>query len=121
MIPCDWMGMVMMRSETRCTRSTNGTNTIRPGPPRAIPDTPQPEDHGALVLLENAHGQRDTYQHHDYQRYDHIDDGHVASFGMRMEGPPAKPPPHSERGGRRDPLPNVRAFAQQRWSAPRRA
>src|SRR6185437_3469784 len=32
MIPCDWIGMVTIRSDTRCTRSTNGAMKIRPGP-----------------------------------------------------------------------------------------
>jgi hypothetical protein len=29
-------------------------------PPLAVPDTPQPEDHGALVLLDNPHRQRNA-------------------------------------------------------------
>ena len=28
MMPCDWMGMVTMRSETRCSRSATGTMTF---------------------------------------------------------------------------------------------
>src|SRR4051812_41143506 len=32
MIPCDWIGMVTIRSDTRWTWSTNGTITMTPGP-----------------------------------------------------------------------------------------
>ena len=32
MIPWDWIGIVMIRSDTRCTRSTNGTMNNNPGP-----------------------------------------------------------------------------------------
>ena len=78
-------------------------------PAGAILDAPQPEHHGALVLLENPNRQRDTSSTTRGQRNNHIDD-HVASFGTRMERPPAKPPTHKERGGPGDLLLNVRAF-----------
>jgi hypothetical protein len=32
MIPCDWIGMVTIRSDTLCTWLMNGANTISPGP-----------------------------------------------------------------------------------------
>ena len=32
MMPCDWIGIVTIRSETRRMRCTNGTTKIRPGP-----------------------------------------------------------------------------------------
>src|SRR5438270_11190027 len=32
MIPCDWIGIVTIRNETRRMRCTNGTTEIRPGP-----------------------------------------------------------------------------------------
>jgi hypothetical protein len=35
MIPCDWIGIVTIRNETRRMRCTNGTTKIRPGP-RAV-------------------------------------------------------------------------------------
>jgi hypothetical protein len=38
MIPCDWIGIVTIRSETRWTRSTSGMMKITPGP-RAPPLT----------------------------------------------------------------------------------
>ena len=31
MMPCDWMGMVTIRSETRCRTSTNGMISRSPG------------------------------------------------------------------------------------------
>jgi hypothetical protein len=38
MIPCDWIGIVTIRNDTRRMRWANGTTKISPGP-RALPVT----------------------------------------------------------------------------------
>jgi hypothetical protein len=40
MIPCDWIGIVTIRNETRRMRCTNGTTKIKPGPRASLSTFP---------------------------------------------------------------------------------
>ena len=63
-MPWDWIGIVTIRSDTRRSTSTNGT--IRRQPGLADPDHPaEPEQHALLVLLDDAHRQRQADHHQD--------------------------------------------------------
>ena len=77
MMPCDWIGIVTIRSDTRCTRSTNGAIKIRPGPRALVLHLSQPKLDSSLVLLENpdaAKQAKDADQHRD--RDDDIERSH---------------------------------------------
>ncbi len=74
MMPWDWIGIVTIRSETRCSTSTNGTITRSPG--FARPEHPaEPEQHPLLVLLDDPHRHRqpDQEQHRDDHDNDNED------------------------------------------------
>ena len=86
MIPCDWIGIVTIRSETRLIRSISGMITIRPGPNALSPTRPS-RNFTARSLLEDVdRGRRHPHQRDDRDHGDHYqDDGRVVSF------PPATP------------------------------
>jgi hypothetical protein len=50
---------------------------------RPAVDASQPEQHRALVLLEDADGQRGAHQYDEQQHNDHSDDDHVLLRGLR--------------------------------------
>ena len=63
MIPCDWIGIVTIRNEIRCSTSTNGMMIRKPG--CAFTDHPaQPEQHTILVLLDDPQRHRRAAQQH---------------------------------------------------------
>src|SRR4051812_48719697 len=57
----------------------------RPGAARTAVDAPQPEQHRALVLLEDADRERHADEHDERQDDEHIDDGHVAPYEPARE------------------------------------
>ena len=76
MMPCDWIGIVTIRSDTRCRTSTNGMINRSPGS-RTPTHPAQPEQHPPLVLLDDPHRKRDQ----DQQRND--DDDNNQDFHQR--------------------------------------
>ena len=81
MIPCDWIGIVTMRSETRCSTSTNGMISRRPGSrmPTTRPrrnSTPSSYCLTILTQRENEHEEE-----HDDDAYGDDLEVHDVPFG----------------------------------------
>ena len=60
MIPCDWIGIVTIRSDTRCSTSTNGTMNRKPGSLRRSPGPAGTRR--LLVLFDDPHRHRQHQQ-----------------------------------------------------------
>ena len=61
MMPWDWIGIVTIRSEIRCSTSITGMMSAQAG--FAFTDHPaQPEQHTVLVLFDDPHRHRQHQQ-----------------------------------------------------------
>jgi hypothetical protein len=91
MMPWDWTGIVMIRSDTRCSTSMNGMITRNPGDRGPAPA--QPEQHPLLVLLHDPRRQgRAQQEQHDDDSDDNQDfHGDPSWMSQRRVNPPGLP------------------------------
>ena len=80
MMPCDWIGIVTIRSDTRWMRSISGMMKHEPRPARSVLELAEAELHAALVLLEDPHRRA---EHDERQHADHGDD-HPGGHSRRL-------------------------------------
>jgi len=75
MMPCDWIGIVTIRSDNLVQHVDERDDQPQPRFPRAA-QAAQPEQHAALVLPDDPHRECE----HDQQQYCHDDDDDDQSF-----------------------------------------
>jgi len=77
-MPCDWIGIVTIRSETRCSRSTKGMKAgDHARPARVALHSAETEQNATLVPLEDPHPQCQAHESHERECHKDVDDGHV--------------------------------------------
>jgi hypothetical protein len=86
MTPCDWIGIVTIRSVTRRITFTTGMINRRPG--SRMPRTRQSRNNTPLLeLLDDPHRQRERQQRN--QRDDHDNNDQGSRWTLRSSGGPS--------------------------------
>jgi hypothetical protein len=77
-MPCDWIGIVTIRRDTRCTRSKKGRDQDHARAASLALYLPEPELHSPLILLQDPN-RRQSSQGEQPNHDEHGDSDHDSS------------------------------------------